>query len=153
MILLSASKVRLVVQRDDGTWSFLTWTRNRSSIHRQPEWVMKWWKWRPLFSKRINATFSSNWKFPYLSGSSQFLISSRQCDSSIFDWKNEFSISLGKNYFLCIESFRVDFWCVHRFQLLKVCNQYVTFQSHYAYNEYPRNNPSKILSPNRWILD
>ena len=33
---------------------------------------------------------------------------------------------LGKYHFLCIESFWVDFRCVHRFQLLKVCNQYVT---------------------------
>ena len=28
--------------------------------------------------------------------------------------------------FLCIEFFRMDFRCVHRFQLLKVCDQYVT---------------------------
>ena len=27
---------------------------------------------------------------------------------------------------LVVESFRVDFGCVHRFQLLNVCNQYVT---------------------------
>ena len=46
--------------------------------------------------------------------------------SSICDWKNEFSIFFGKNHFLRIESFRVDFRCVHRLQLLKVCNQYVT---------------------------
>ena len=37
MILLSASKVRLVVQRDGGIWSFPTWTKNRSWLHRHPE--------------------------------------------------------------------------------------------------------------------
>ena len=41
--------------------------------------------------------------------------------------ENEFSIFFGKYYFHCIESFRVDFRCVHQFQLLNVCNQYVTF--------------------------
>ena len=39
--------------------------------------------------------------------------------------ENEISIFFGKCYFLCIESLRVDFWCVHRFQHLNVCNQYV----------------------------
>ena len=33
---------------------------------------------------------------------------------------------VGKYHLFRIESFRVDFQCVHRFQLLKVCDQYVT---------------------------
>ena len=37
MILLSASKVRLWVQREGGVWSFLTWTKSRLSLHRHPE--------------------------------------------------------------------------------------------------------------------
>ena len=37
MTLLSASKVWLGVQRDGGIWSFLKWTKSRSSVHRQPE--------------------------------------------------------------------------------------------------------------------
>ena len=37
MILLSASKVGLWVQRDGGIWSFLTWTRNHLLLHRHPE--------------------------------------------------------------------------------------------------------------------
>ena len=37
MILLSASKVRLVVQRDGGRKSFPTWTRSRLLLHRHPE--------------------------------------------------------------------------------------------------------------------
>ena len=37
MILLSASKAWLWVQRDGGIWSFPTWTRSRLSLHRHPE--------------------------------------------------------------------------------------------------------------------
>ena len=64
--------------------------------------------------------------FPYQGACSQFLISSRKIDSSICGWKNEFPIFFGKYHLFRIESFRVDFRCVHRLQLLNVCNQYVT---------------------------
>ena len=37
MILLSASKVWLWVQRDGGKWSFVTWTKNHLSLHQHPE--------------------------------------------------------------------------------------------------------------------
>ena len=37
MILLSASKVWLLVQRDGGKWCFLTWTKNHLSLQRHPE--------------------------------------------------------------------------------------------------------------------
>ena len=88
--------------------------------------VVRWWK-RPFwFSKKIKVTFYSNWTLPYRGGCSQVLISSKEIDSSICDWKNKFSYFFGKYQFFRIESFRVDFRCVHRFQLLKVCNQYVT---------------------------
>ena len=50
---------------------------------------------------------------------------SRGFDSSICDWKNKFSW-FGKYHLFRIESLRADFRCVHRFQLLKVCDQYVT---------------------------
>ena len=87
--------------------------------------VLKWWK-RPFrFSKKIKVTFSLNWMFPYQGGCSQFLISSRKIDSSICGWKNKNSI-FWEYYLLWLESFRVDFRCVHRFQLLNVRNQYVT---------------------------
>ena len=71
-----------------------------------------------------NTTFSLNWPMPYQGGCSQVLISSRGFDSSICDWKNKFSL-FGKYHFFRIKSFRVDFRCVHRLQLLNVCN-YVT---------------------------
>ena len=51
---------------------------------------------REIHRLEISFTFSSNWVIPYRGGCSQFLISSRKCDSSIFDWKYEFSI-LGGN--------------------------------------------------------
>ena len=116
------------------------------------KWVVRWWRKRPFsFSKKIPSTFSLNWVFPNQGGCSQFLISSRKFDSSINCWKMNFHF-FEKCYFLCIESFRVDFWCVHRLELLNVCNQCVTLPNSPAYKAYPRNNPSKNF-PNRWILD
>ena len=89
------------------------------------KWVLRLWK-RPFwFSKKVNITLSLNWSMPYQGGCSQFLISSKGFDSSICDWKNKFSL-FGKYHLFRIESFRVDFRCVHRLQLLKVCDQYVT---------------------------
>ena len=115
------------------------------------KWVLRWWK-RPFwFFKKISLTFSSNWVFPCQGGCSQFLISSRKLDSSICGWKNEFSFFFRKYYFLCIESFRVEFWCVHRFQLLNVCNQYVTVPN--STRGQSVSNPSKTFFPNWWILD
>ena len=63
--------------------------------------------------------------------------------------KNKFSIFFGKYHLFRTESFRVDFRCVHRFQLLNVCN----FQIPPAYKAYSRNNPGNIFFPNCWILD
>ena len=88
--------------------------------------VLSWWWKRPFwFSKKVNITLSLNWSMPYQGTCSQVLISSKGFDSSICDWKNRFSIFFGKYHLFPIESFRVEFWCVHRLQLLKVCNQYV----------------------------
>ena len=59
-----------------------------------------------------------------------------------------FSLFWAKYYFLCIESFRVDFRCVHRLQLLKVCDHSTSpFQIPPAYNAYPMNNPGKTFFP------
>ena len=59
------------------------------------------WK-RPFrFSKKIPSTFSSNWVLPSQGGCSQFLISSRKCDSSICGWKNKFSIFFGFSFYSC----------------------------------------------------
>ena len=37
MFLLSARRVWLLVQRDGGIWSFLTWTKNHLTLHRHTE--------------------------------------------------------------------------------------------------------------------
>ena len=110
MILLSASRVWLWVQRD---------AVNQASRH-GPKIV-----YRFTGIRKVNITLSLNWSMPYQGGCSQFLISSKGFDSSICDWTNKFAL-FGKYHLFRIESFRVDFRCVHRFQLLKVCDQYVT---------------------------
>ena len=75
-------------------------------------------------------------KYTWLSqgGCSQVLISSKGFDSSICHWKSKFSL-FGKYHLFRIESFRADFRCVHRFQLLNVCNQYVIL---------PNSSPRKM---------
>ena len=110
------------------------------------KWVIRWWK-RPFwFSKKIYVTFSSNWTFPYQGGCSQVLISSKKFDSSIRYWKINYLFLWEKKTSFCIEYFRVNFRCVHRFQLLNVCHHYVTLPKfHSAYNAYPRNNPDKTF--------
>ena len=129
MILLSASKVWLWVQRDGGRWSFLTWTTSHLPLHRHRDMSLEVVKEETLLilqenllwpSPRIGRDPVSRWMFsvPNLHPAKFY--------SSICDWKNEFSIFFGKYHLFCIESFRVDFWCVHRFQLLNVCNHHVT---------------------------
>ena len=113
-----------------GIWSFLTWTKNNFVLHRNPEMSRKSGGCRDLLILQENLRHLlpelvdpvSMWVFsvPDLFQEVWFVH---------LRLENEFSIFFGKNYFLCIESFRVDFWCVHRFQLFNVCNQYVTLPS------------------------
>ena len=75
----------------------------------------------------VNITFSLNWSRPYQGGCSQVLISSKGFNSFICDWKNKLSFFFGKYHlFRIVSFFWVDFRCVHRLQLLKICNQHVT---------------------------
>ena len=151
MILLSARKVWLWVQRDGGIWSFLTWTKNHSSLHRHQEVSLDVVEVETLLILQENLRdLVLELAFPYQGGSSQFLISSRKCDSSICGWKNKISIFFEKYHLLRIESFGVDFWCVHRFQLLNVCNHYVIPSK---YRAHPSNNPGKTFFSNWWILN
>ena len=116
------------------------------------KWVLRWWK-RPFwFSKKVNVTLSLKWTRPYQSGCSQFLISSKGFDSSIFDWKNKFSL-FGKYHLFRIESFGVDFWFVHRVNSSRSSTSTSPFQIPPAYRAYPRNNPGKTFFPSWWILD
>ena len=86
------------------------------------KWVVRWWK-RPFwFSKK------STWMPPWIgrcrlkadvlrSWSPRVLI--RPSAAGIFPFLREI-------FLFCIEYFRVVFWCVHRLQVLNVCNQHVT---------------------------
>ena len=92
------------------------WTKTRRKIS-----PIEWRKMNTSDTKRIGGSLSINLE----NWTDERSISSKGFDSSICDWKNKFSL-FGKYHLFRIESFRVDFWCVHRFQLLKVCDQYVT---------------------------
>ena len=126
-ILLSASRVWLWVQRDGGKWSFPD--MDQKTFIASPASGNESWGCRrdPSDSPR-----KSTWRSPRIDrcrvkgGCSQILISSKKFDSSILRLENKFSFFFGKYHLFRIESFWVDFRCVRRFQLLNVCNQYVT---------------------------
>ena len=147
MILLSAIKVWLWVQRDGGIWSFPTWTGNRLSLHRHPASGNESWGGEggdPSDSPR-----KSLWPSPRIGWSRIKVMFSvpdlLQQILFVLRLEKWFFHLCGKYYFLCIESCWVDFRCVHRFQLLNVCNHMSPFQISPAYRAYPRNNPSKTF--------
>ena len=123
-----------------GKWSFPTWTK-KTFIASPPSGNESWGCGRdPSDSLQESQYYSllelveavSRWMFSGLD------LSSKSFDSSICHWKNKFSL-FGKYHLLRIESSWSNFRCVHRFQLLKVCDQYVTYpNSQPAYNAYPR---------------
>ena len=127
MILLSAIKVWLSVQRDGGIWTFLKWTQNHLSLHQHPEVSLDVVVVEALLILQENQCYSllelgdpvSKWMFsvPDLLQRIWFV------HLRLEKWISQF---LWENYFLCIESFCVDFRCVHRFQLLNVCDHCVT---------------------------
>ena len=90
------------------------------------KWVVKLWKRPFCFSKKVNVTLSSNWSRP----SKVDVLSSWSPPGVLIR-----PSAIGKIILLLwgnitsfrSKSFRVDFRCVHRFQLLKACDQYVTF--------------------------
>ena len=124
MILLSASKVCLWVQRDGSIWSFLTWTRSHLALH-----------WHPETSREVvEETLLILQESQYYS-LLELVDAVPRWMFSVPDLLQEvwfvhlrlenFYILFRKYYFLCIESFWADFWCVHRLQLFYVCDQYV----------------------------
>ena len=114
MIPLSASKVWLRVQRDGGTWSFLTWTRSHLSLHRHPETSREVVEETLLILPKNQCDFL----LELVDAVSRWMFSGLEFDSSIFDWKNKFSFFIGKYHLFRIASFWVDFRCVHRLELL-----------------------------------
>ena len=132
-----------------------TWWRNMKfldkshvSLHRHPEVSLEVVEEETLLILQENLfDFLPNWVIPYQGGCSQFLIFSRSFDSSAWVLKNNFPF--WEILLLRVESFRVDFWCLRRFQLLNVCNLYVTLLNSPSFRAYPRNNPGS----QRMILD
>ena len=153
MILLSASKVWLLVQRDGGfevSWHGPEIVYRFTGIRK---WVVRWWKRPCWFSKKVNITLSLKWSMPYQGGCSQVLISSKSFDSSICDWKINSLFSLGN-----INSFALSlFEQISDASIVSNSSRSATstspFQIPSAYRAYPRNNPGKTFFPNWWILD
>ena len=118
---LSASKVWLWVQRDGGIWSFLTRTKNHFVL-RHPEMSHETVVKETLLILQENffdlllelGGPVSRWMFsvPNLLQWIWFV------HLRLETWISPFWVEY---YFHFIESFRVDFPCVHRFQLLNVC--------------------------------
>ena len=115
--------------------------------------VVRWWK-RPFwFSKKTKVTFSSNWSLPYRGGCSQVLISSKEFDSSIFDWKNIFlflwEISpLSHWVFLSRFPMRPSSPTPQGLQPVRHPSKFSTRTL-----AYPRNNPGKTFFSDWWIID
>ena len=91
------------------------------------KWVLTLWRWRPFwFSWKISLTTSPNWVVPYQSDvlsswspPTNFIRPSATGNMKFpfFGWERLLPLHW---------VFWVDLRCVHRFQLLKVCDQYVT---------------------------
>ena len=67
-----------------------------------------------LFSTDI---FTPHGLFPPQSGFSEFVVSSRQFCCTICSWEDEIFSPLCRQHFFCIDLSRMDFRCVHLFQL------------------------------------
>ena len=81
-----------------------------------------------LFALKFSTeSFAPHRLFPPLSGFSEFVISDWQFCGAICYWEQDFFSPLWRQHFFCIDSSRMDFWCVHVFQSLNVCDQNVSF--------------------------
>ena len=153
MIPLSASKVRLCVQRDGGIWSFLTWTKNHSSLHRHPEMSHE-------VVKETLLTLQENLRDLLL----ELDVPVSRWVFSVPDFLQEvwfvhlrleikFPHSLGN-----ITSFALSLVeQISGASIVSNSSRSATstppFQILPLYNAYPRNNPGKTFFPNWWILD
>ena len=151
MILLLARITELSVQRDGGIWSFLKWTRSRLSLHWHPETSLKVVEVETLLILQENPFDFlhelggpvSKWMFSGLDLLQWILFVHLRLKKMNFPF-------LEKYHLFRIESFWVDFRCVHRFQLLKVCDQYVTLPNStrvqsVSEEQSRKNFPSKLM--------
>ena len=150
--LLSASKVWLWVQRDGGTWSFLIWTKNHSSLHWHPEMSREVVEETLLIlqenqrdlSPRIDRCRTKvdvlrSWSPP------RGLIR----PSAI--GKTKLSFFFGKYHLFRIESFQSRFLNASiDSNSSRSATSTSSFQIPPAYNTYPRNTPGKTFFPN-WL--
>ena len=156
MILLSASKVWLWVQRDGGLWSFLTWTKNHFVLHQHPEVSLEVVVVETLVILLENLFYLllelgdpvSRWMLSVPDLLQRFLIrpsATGKYECSHFLW--EISPLLHRVFFW------VDFRCVHRLQLLKVCDQLRHPSKFHPRTKRIRGTiSSKSFFPNWWIL-
>ena len=155
MILLSASKVRLWVQRDGGMWSFLTCMDQKSCVASPASGSKSWDDERdPSDSPRKSLCSSPRIGWSRIQKNVlSSPISPNEFYSSICNWKNTFSLFFGKYHlfrnwvFLSRFPMRPSSPTPQGLQPVRHPSKFL------ACNAYPRNNPSKTFFPNWWILD
>ena len=169
MILLSASKVWLWVQRDGGIWSFLTWTRSHLSLHRHPEVSLEEVEVETLLTlqeKLFDLLLElgvpvSRWMFSVPDFLHQIWFVHLRLEKWIFH-------ILWEIFLLLHWVFEHGFWRVQVFQLLKVCYRNVSPFQYVKVCEsvrHPSNIPSarterirgtiqvRLSFQTWWILD
>ena len=119
------------------------------------KWVLKmWWWWRSFwFSWEILMTFSSTWVIPCQGGFFQFLISSRKCYCSIWDWAYVFFTTF-RRYHL----FRMSLFSMVSHASISLSSSRTTismspFQIHPVHKTKSRNILGSTFFPNWWIRD
>ena len=75
----------------------------------------------------LRSSFTPYRLFPPQSGCSEIAVSSWQFCCSICDWEDEFIIFLADQHFFCLDSSRVNIWCIQRFQIFQVSYQDISF--------------------------
>ena len=72
--------------------------------------------------------------FPPQSAFSEFVVSSWQLCCTFFRWVVEFVIFLSDQYFFRVDSSRINFWCIQRFQIFQIWCQSISFQNSHRTN-------------------
>ena len=136
MIPLSASELWHSVQRDGSKFSFLKSTTHRFALHRHPEMSLVVVETRLLLLEDF--TFFSSFRWSQIkvdvlrtwSPPDNFTFPSAIGNMICFT-------NFGRYHLFRIESFCVDFWCVHPFQLPTSATEMSPFQIRTAYKVYP----------------
>ena len=89
-----------------------------------------WWRFPRIGWSRVKVNFFNSWSLP------ESLIRPSGAGKMNYPFS-----------FLCIESFHHGFWCVHLFQLLKVRNQYVSFENSHRIQDIVEEYSRKYFLP------